>query len=585
MEVIAVLYMQDWHICVPVDFSLGFEGDNNAVTLEISTDLPDGWDLKVDVAKDGEKNIIQLNRRDNVYYALLTSSMLADDGVYEMQVRGTLGDQVRHSNIFLSHVHNSINATDAFPPPLPSEFEQMEDRLTSINNNPPQPGENGYWLIWDPDDMEYKESDIPLPAEGGTVGTTDYNKLKNRPSINGVELIGNKTSGELKIPAGEKGEKGDPGPEGPAGPKGDPGPTGPQGPEGPVGLQGPKGDTGEQGPAGEQGPPGERGPEGPQGPKGDQGEQGKQGPKGDQGEPGPQGPAGIDGTSFVVRDRFDTLEELKSAHPIGEPGDAYAVGSEDDNTIYIWSEDLMNWKSIGKLQGPAGPQGPKGDQGPKGEPGEQGEIGPKGDTGPAGPQGEQGPKGDKGEPGETGPKGDVGPEGPRGQQGIHGPTGEQGPHGEKGDKGDPFTYDDFTPEQLEGLKGPKGDTGDQGPKGDQGERGPEGPAGAQGPIGPEGPRGEQGPQGEPGPKAEPFSVTLTGSGWAENEQTVSHDKILTGAYSYIVCPAEESYMAYATAIVRAKDVGTNGQMTFVCTETPEADLVVNILRVEAQDDI
>lgn len=323
-----MLYMQDWHICVPADFSLGFEGDNNAVTLEISTDLPEGWDLKVDVAKDGEKNIIQLNRRDNVYYALLTSSMLADDGVYEMQVRGTLEDQVRHSNIFLSHVHNSINATDAFPPPLPSEFEQMEDRLTSINNNPPQPGENGYWLIWDPDDMEYKESDIPLPAEGGTVGTTDYNKLKNRPSINGVELIGNKTSDELKIPAGEKGEKGDPGPEGPAGPRGDPGPTGPQGPEGPVGLQ-----------------------------------------------------------------------------------------------------------------------------------------------------------------------------------------------------------------------------------------------------------------GEPGPKAEPISVTLTESGWAENEQTVSHDKILTGAYSYIVCPAEESYMAYATAIVRAKDVGTNGQMTFVCTETPEADLLVNILRVEAQDGI
>ena len=323
-----MLYMQDWHICVPADFSLGFEGDNNAVTLEISTDLPEGWDLKVDVEKDGEKNIIQLNRRDNVYYALLTSSMLADDGVYEMQVRGTLEDQVRHSNIFLSHVHNSINATDAFPPPLPSEFEQMEDRLTSINNNPPQPGENGYWLIWDPDDMEYKESDIPLPAEGGTVGTTDYNKLKNRPRINGVELIGNKTSDELKIPAGEKGEKGDPGPEGPAGPRGDPGPTGPQGPEGPVGLQ-----------------------------------------------------------------------------------------------------------------------------------------------------------------------------------------------------------------------------------------------------------------GEPGPKAEPISVTLTESGWAENEQTVSHDKILTGAYSYIVCPAEESYMAYATAIVRAKDVGTNGQMTFVCTETPEADLLVNILRVEAQDGI
>ena len=383
-----MLYMQDWHICVPADFSLGFEGDNNAVTLEISTDLPEGWDLKVDVAKDGEKNIIQLNRRDNVYYALLTSSMLADDGVYEMQVRGTLEDQVRHSNIFLSHVHNSINATDAFPPPLPSEFEQMEDRLTSINNNPPQPGENGYWLIWDPDDMEYKESDIPLPAEGGTVGTTDYNKLKNRPRINGVELIGNKTSDELKIPAGEKGEKGDPGPEGPAGPRGDPGPEGPAGPRG---------------------------------------------------DPGPEGPAG-----------------------------------------------------------------------PRGDPGPEGPAGPRGDPGPEGP---------------AGPRGDPGPEGPAGPRGDPGPTGPQGP---------------------------------------------EGPVGL---------------QGEPGPKAEPISVTLTESGWAENEQTVSHDKILTGAYSYIVCPDEESYMAYATAIVRAKDVGTNGQMTFVCTETPEADLLVNILRVEAQDGI
>ena len=60
MEVIAVLYMQDWHICVPADFSLGFEGDNNAVALEISTDLPEGWDLKVDVEKDGEKKIRQI---------------------------------------------------------------------------------------------------------------------------------------------------------------------------------------------------------------------------------------------------------------------------------------------------------------------------------------------------------------------------------------------------------------------------------------------------------------------------------------------------------------------------------------------
>ena len=85
-----MLYMKDWEVCAPPGFSLGFEGDNGATVLEVSTDLTEEWDLKVDVEKDGEKNIIQLTRTGMVYSALLTASMLADDGTYAMQVRGTL---------------------------------------------------------------------------------------------------------------------------------------------------------------------------------------------------------------------------------------------------------------------------------------------------------------------------------------------------------------------------------------------------------------------------------------------------------------------------------------------------------------
>lgn len=174
-----MLYMKDWEVCAPPGFSLGFEGDNGATVLEVSTDLTEEWDLKVDVEKDGEKNIIQLTRTGMVYSALLTASMLADDGTYAMQVRGTLGDYVRHSNLFYATVFRSINAVDFFPPPLPSEFEQMEDRLTSINDNPPMPGENGYWMIWNPDKKEYEESDIPLPAEISG-GVSDHRRLTNR---------------------------------------------------------------------------------------------------------------------------------------------------------------------------------------------------------------------------------------------------------------------------------------------------------------------------------------------------------------------------------------------------------------------
>ena len=43
-------------------------------------------------------------------------------------------------------------------------------------------------------------SDI-LKSSGGTGGTTDYTDLENKPSINGVELIGNKTSSDLGITA------------------------------------------------------------------------------------------------------------------------------------------------------------------------------------------------------------------------------------------------------------------------------------------------------------------------------------------------------------------------------------------------
>ena len=177
-----MLIMANWYICAPPKICLGFEGDNEVVALEISTDLTDEWDLKVDVEKDGQKNIIQLQRVGQVYSALLTASMLADDGQYLMQVRGTLGEQVRHSNIFYTTVHDSINAVDAFPPPLPSEFEQMEERITELNQHPPRPGQDGFWEIWNPYSGRYEPSDIPLPAGGGggtgNVSSQEVNIIK-----------------------------------------------------------------------------------------------------------------------------------------------------------------------------------------------------------------------------------------------------------------------------------------------------------------------------------------------------------------------------------------------------------------------
>lgn len=196
---------------------------------------------------------------------------------------------------------------------------------------------------------------------------------------------------------------------GPKGDKGDVGPVGPQGIQGKIAIPtiNVSGDiewalvqTHEaevpavrniKGPAGPQGIQGIQGPVGPVGPQGAQGIQGIQGPQGIKGE------QGEDGTSFKIKAIYPTLTDLEIAHPTGNEGDAYAIGTETDNTIYIWDMDKGVWKNVGSLRGPQGPQGIQGIQGV------QGEVGPQG---PQGVQGEQGAQGIQGPQGLQGPQGD-----------------------------------------------------------------------------------------------------------------------------------------------------------------------------------
>ena len=99
------------------------------------------------------------------------------------------------------------------------------------------------------------------------------------------------------------------------------------------------------------------------------------GPQGEQGKPGPQGEPGKDGTSFTVLGRYGTLDELMAAHPAGSEGDAWAVGSAEDNDVYLWDVDAQAWRNIGSLQGPPGPAGADGKDGQDGAQGPQGPAG------------------------------------------------------------------------------------------------------------------------------------------------------------------------------------------------------------------
>lgn len=71
------------------------------------------------------------------------------------------------------------------------------------------------------------------------------------------------------------------------------------------------------------------------------------------GEPGQHGEQG---EGLNILDAFGTVEELRAAHPTGEPGDAYSIGTE----IFIWSEQANDWVSIGQLKGEPGESGTDG---------------------------------------------------------------------------------------------------------------------------------------------------------------------------------------------------------------------------------
>ncbi len=149
---------------------LAFKKDNLTAQMTFTVDTDDSWTYKLDVRLPvkcctGEElfNIIDLPMDANRTCMIdVTAAMVPLTGKYTMQLRGISGEQVYHSDIFEVWVKYSIDPGVAYDP-VPSEFYQIEDNITEINNNPPKPGENGYWLIWDAVTHQYKESAIPLP--------------------------------------------------------------------------------------------------------------------------------------------------------------------------------------------------------------------------------------------------------------------------------------------------------------------------------------------------------------------------------------------------------------------------------------
>ena len=105
---------------------------------------------------------------------------------FDVTLFGKNGNQEVPTNVVSLRLEksNTLWEQDA-PEPQPSWLAKVID----LNNHPPIPGNNGYWMLWDTDKGEYVESDLPLPEVSSGGGS--WSQISGKPfdTIDGNTLV------------------------------------------------------------------------------------------------------------------------------------------------------------------------------------------------------------------------------------------------------------------------------------------------------------------------------------------------------------------------------------------------------------
>lgn len=276
-----ILLFSDWVLSKTQGGLLGYQYDNLTRELVVQGDLPEGWTWDMLVSASGNSDTWPLALGDGQVSITLTDDNLSVRGEYYLQLRGTNGDQVRHTNVITAYNSRSLSGAGQWPT-LPTEWIQAEKDIKELNAHPPVPGSDGYWLLWDLSSHSYQESDLPVPV--GPAGPPNVLEIGTVETLPADQPATASITGEspaqklnLGIPQGKQGATGNPGAPGKDGQNGvtptlaagdvetlEPGQpatasvTG-EGPAYQINLGIPQGKTGETGAQGVQGEIGPRG--------------------------------------------------------------------------------------------------------------------------------------------------------------------------------------------------------------------------------------------------------------------------------------------------------------------------------------
>lgn len=206
-----ILTFSNWKITKPSG-TLGYQYDNLTRKLVVQGDLPEGWAWDILVSASGKGDTWPLALGDGQASITLTDDNLSVHGEYYLQLRGTNGDQVRHTNVVTAYNSRSLSGAGQWPT-LPTEWIQAEKDIKELNAHPPVPGSNGYWLLWDLSSHSYQESDLPVPV--GPAGPPNVLEIGTVETLPADQQATASITGEspaqklnLGIPQGQPGKDG-----------------------------------------------------------------------------------------------------------------------------------------------------------------------------------------------------------------------------------------------------------------------------------------------------------------------------------------------------------------------------------------
>lgn len=122
-----MITFNNWEIACP-DHFLAHQHDNLSHQIRVVGEVPTDYTWEALLQVEWNFDILPMQLDADGLYCDLTAGHLATEGHYQLQLRGTRGEEVKHTNQIRVYVPGSLSGDTAWPE-IPSAFKKYEARL------------------------------------------------------------------------------------------------------------------------------------------------------------------------------------------------------------------------------------------------------------------------------------------------------------------------------------------------------------------------------------------------------------------------------------------------------------------------